>query len=46
MDIDLAAAEGLDRGTLRRLARRSDARGFLQLGAHAVLLGATGFLVF
>jgi fatty acid desaturase len=46
MDIDLAAADGLDRGTLRRLARRSDARGFLQLGAHAVLLGATGFLVF
>jgi hypothetical protein len=30
MDTDLAASEGLDRDTLRRLSRRSDARGALQ----------------
>ena len=39
------AAEGLDRDTLRRLSRRSDARGFLQLAIHCLFLGATGCLV-
>ncbi len=37
---------GLDRGALRRLSRRSDALGLRQLTFHALLLGATGWLVF
>ena len=45
MDIDAIAIRGLDRETVRRLSQRSDARGFLQLGIHAGLLFATGFLV-
>jgi len=45
MDIDAIAIRGLDRETVRRLSQRSDARGFLQLGIHASLLLATGFLV-
>jgi fatty acid desaturase len=36
---------GMDRDTLRRLSRRSDVRGFLQLLVHAGLLMATGALV-
>jgi fatty acid desaturase len=38
-------AEGLDRDTLRSLSQRSNARGFLQLGAHVLILAATGLLV-
>lgn len=45
MEGDLPESPGLDRDTLRRLSRRSDARGFLQLAIHALLLGAAGFLV-
>lgn len=42
---DLPLSEGLDSDTLRRLSHRSDARGFLQLAIHCLVLGATGFLV-
>jgi len=42
---DVMAPGGLDRETLRRLSRRSDARGLLQLGIHLALLCATGLLV-
>ena len=42
MDMPATAAAGLDRDTLRRLSRRSDARGFLQLAAHGLLLCVTG----
>jgi fatty acid desaturase len=35
----------IDRDTLRRLSLRSDARGFLQLATHCILLCGTGFLV-
>lgn len=45
MDIDAIAIRGLDRETVRRLSQRSDAHGFLQLGAHISLLSATAFLV-
>ena len=45
MEGDLPESPGLDRDTLRRLSRRSDARGLLQLAIHGLLLGATGFLV-
>jgi fatty acid desaturase len=45
MDTDLPASEGLDRDTLRRLSRRSDARGFAQLVVHCLMLAATGSLV-
>ena len=45
MDIDAIAIRDLDRETVRRLSQRSDARGFLQLGIHAGVLFATGFLV-
>jgi fatty acid desaturase len=45
MDAELAAAEGLDRDSLHRLSRRSNSRGFVQLGSHALLLGITGYLV-
>jgi len=37
---------GLDRETLRRLSRRSDALGVRQLALHALLLGTTSWLVF
>jgi len=36
---------GLDRETLRRLSRRSDLRGSLQLASHAAVLVGTGLLV-
>ncbi len=45
MDTELPASEGLDRDTLRRLSQRSNARGLMQLAAHGVILGSTGFLV-
>jgi fatty acid desaturase len=45
MDLDTVGARGLDRETLRRLSRRSNARGGLQLLAHLVLLCAAGFFV-
>jgi fatty acid desaturase len=45
MDLDMVAARGLDRGTLRRLSRRSNAPGAVQLVAHLALLCATGFFV-
>jgi len=45
METDLPLSEGLDGETLRRLSHRSDARGFLQLAIHCLLLAATGFLV-
>jgi fatty acid desaturase len=45
MDIDAITSGCLDRETVRRLSRRSDARGFAQLGVHAALLCASGFLV-
>jgi fatty acid desaturase len=37
--------QGMDRDTIRRLSRRSNARGALQLAAHAALLGGSGALV-
>jgi fatty acid desaturase len=37
---------GIDRDTLRRLSRRSDALGLKQLALHLLLLGATSALVF
>jgi fatty acid desaturase len=45
MDIDAIATPGLERETVRRLSRRSNARGLLQLGAHLTLLAGTGLLV-
>lgn len=45
MDIDAIATPGLERETLRRLSRRSDARGLLQLGVHLGLLAGTGWLI-
>jgi fatty acid desaturase len=45
MDLDVVAARGLDRATLRRLSQQSNARGALQLSAHLTLLGASGMLV-
>jgi fatty acid desaturase len=45
MDIDALAPGCLERETVRRLSRRSDARGLLQLAAHVCLLSATGLLV-
>jgi fatty acid desaturase len=45
MDIDAIATPGLERETVRRLSRRSDARGLAQLGVHLALLCASGFLV-
>jgi fatty acid desaturase len=45
MDTDLPACEGVDKGTLRLLSQRSNARGLTQLGTHLVLLGATSYLV-
>ncbi|HEX8783928.1 MAG TPA: fatty acid desaturase, partial [Steroidobacteraceae bacterium] len=43
--IDALPIALLPRETVRRLSRRSDARGALQLGAHLALLAATGVLV-
>lgn len=45
MEIDALAPGCLERETVRRLSRRSDARGLLQLAVHAGLLTATGLLV-
>jgi fatty acid desaturase len=45
MDIDALPTALLPRDTIRRLSRRSDARGALQLGTHLALLAATGALV-
>ena len=45
MDIEPTARELLPRDTLRRLARRSNYRGLLQLGLHVGLLTGTGFVV-
>ena len=45
MDTELDSSPGLDRETLRRFSRRSNARGFAQLAAHGLILGATGALV-
>lgn len=45
MDIDAIATPGLEHETLRRLSRRSNSRGLLQLGVHLALLSATGLLV-
>jgi len=40
-----APAPTIDRKTLASLSARSDAAGWRRLGAHALLLAATGFLV-
>src|SRR5581483_12095357 len=45
MDIDGTATKGLARDALRRLSRRSDSRGLLQLGVHIALMCGTGFIV-
>jgi len=45
MDIDALPTALLPRETIRRLSRRSDARGALQLGTHLGLLVATGAVV-
>jgi fatty acid desaturase len=45
MVLDVIWENGLDRATVRRLSRRSDARGLAQLGAHTALLCATGCAV-
>src|SRR5580700_6501794 len=45
MVVDPIQEYGLDRAMVRHLSRRSDARGLAQLGAHAVLLCATGCAV-
>jgi fatty acid desaturase len=45
MDMDALAPPWLERETVRRLSRRSDARGCLQLGLHVGLLCATAFLL-
>ena len=45
MDIEAIGIEGFDREALRRLLRRSDALGLLQLGTHLALIGVTGTLV-
>ena len=44
-DLEAVAAHNLDRETLRRLSRRSNARGALQLFAHLALLCVTGTIV-
>ena len=45
MDIDALPTSLLPRETIRRLSRRSDTRGALQLGTHLGLLVATGAVV-
>ena len=45
MDLELPLPASVDGETLRTLARRSDARGLLQLCVHLLLLTATGLLV-
>ncbi len=45
MDLEAPALPGLDRESLRRLSRRSNARGVRQLAAHFMLLCTTGVAV-
>ncbi len=45
MDFEATAGEGLPRDILRRLSRRSDLQGLLQLGLHVGMLCVTGFMV-
>lgn len=45
MDIADLEIRGLDRETVRKLSRRSDARGLAQLAVHLTLLTITGFLI-
>jgi fatty acid desaturase len=45
MDIDAVVTPCLEREIVRRLSRRSNARGLAQLGLHGALLFATGSLV-
>jgi fatty acid desaturase len=45
MEIRTHAMQGMDRALLRRLSRRSNARGLLQLACHCLLLCTTGFLI-
>lgn len=46
MSAVLPRSAALDRETLRRLSRRSDAQGLRQLALHGLILAATGTLVF
>jgi fatty acid desaturase len=46
VDIDEVASPYLERAVVRRLSRRSDARGLLQLAMHVALLAATAVLVY
>jgi fatty acid desaturase len=45
MEIQTHAMQGMDRSMLRRLSRRSNARGIVQLTFHCLLLAATGAIV-
>lgn len=45
MEIQTHAMQGMDRAVLRRLSRRSNTRGIVQLACHCLLLAATGALV-
>jgi fatty acid desaturase len=45
MDIDAIGIRSVDREMVRRLSRRSNRRGLLQLAGHVGLLCATGLLV-
>ena len=45
MQLDATATPWLERDTIRRLSRRSDARGLRQLAVHVTLLLATGVLI-
>ena len=42
MDEAFAPENTIDKAALRRLSRRSDARGLAQLGGHLIVLAATG----
>ncbi len=42
MDEVFAPENTIDKAALRRLSRRSDARGLAQLGGHLIVLAATG----
>jgi fatty acid desaturase len=45
MEMEARVGERLARDTVRRLSRRSDSQGLLQLGLHIGLLCATGLVV-
>jgi fatty acid desaturase len=45
MEMEARVGERLARDTVRRLSRRSDSQGLLQLGLHIGLLCATGLIV-